>query len=130
MDWIYDESCWFACPDFTDVFIGCQAFQGFEATRVIIGVHKISEMVLELLVVVVMITLNSCLFDGSIHAFHLAIGPGMLDIGKPVLNAVLIADPVKDVLESEALPLLIGKLNTVVCQHDMNGIGNGCNEIT
>ena len=39
------------------------------------------------------------------------------------------ATPVKDVLESEALPLLIGKLNAVVCQHDMNSIGNGGNEI-
>ena len=63
MVWIYDESFWFACPDFKDVFIGCQAFQGFEATPVIIGVHKISEMVLELLVVVIMITFNSCLFE-------------------------------------------------------------------
>ena len=34
-------------------------------------------MILELLVVVVMITLNSCLFDGSVHAFQLAIRSGV-----------------------------------------------------
>ena len=49
---------------------------------------------------------------------------------EPVLNAVFKANPIKDVLEGEALPLLIGKLNAVVRQHNMNGIGNGGNEIT
>ena len=49
---------------------------------------------------------------------------------EPVLNAVFKANPIKDVLEGEALPLLIGKLNAVVRQYDMNGIGNGGNEIT
>ena len=87
-------------------------------------------MTFELLMAIVMIAFNGCVLDGPIHSLDLAIGPGMLDLGEPVLNAMFKANPIKDMLEGEALLLLIGKLNAVVRQHNMNGIGNGSNEIT
>ena len=96
MDWIYDESFCFCCPDFADVFVRCQTFQGLEATPIIVGVQKISEMAFELLVAVVVVALNSRFFDCSVYALDLTIGPGMLDLGESVLNAMFIANPVKD----------------------------------
>ena len=87
-------------------------------------------MTFELLMAIVMIAFNGCVLDGPIHSLDLAIGPGMLDLGEPVLNAMFKANPIKDMLEGEALLLLIGKLNAVVRQHNMNGIGNVSNEIT
>lgn len=39
------------------------------------------------------------LLDGAVHPLDLTIGPRMLHLGQPVLDAVLAADAVEDVLE-------------------------------
>lgn len=61
MDWVDVESFWFGCPYFADVFVRCKAFQGLEATPVIVGVYKVGEVVLELLVAVVVVALAAAL---------------------------------------------------------------------
>ena len=33
--------------------------------------------------------LDGSVFDGAVHSLNLAVGPGMLYLGQPVLNAVL-----------------------------------------
>lgn len=45
--------------------------------------------------VCVMITVNYRFFDGSVHPFGLAVGPGMFYLGQSVLNAVLMPHTVK-----------------------------------
>lgn len=59
----------------------------------------------------------------------MSIRPGMLVPGEPVLDAVFVAEPIEDVVESVFVAGLIGELNTVVGQHRMDGVGNGCDEI-
>ena len=68
-------------------------------------------MTFKLPMAIEMIAFNGCVLDGSVHSLDLTIGPRMLDFGEPVLNAMFKANPIKDMLEGEALPLLIGKLN-------------------
>jgi hypothetical protein len=45
-------------------------------------------MLTQLVVIVIMVAMDSSLLDRSVHAFDLAIGPGMLDLGQPVINVV------------------------------------------
>ena len=51
-----------------------------------------TEIVLELLpqvfVAVVVVTLNGGFFDGPVHALHLSVSPGMIGLSKPVIDAV------------------------------------------
>ena len=61
MGWIECESFGLDCPDFADVFEGCEALEGLEATSVIIGVDEVVEVGVKLLVAVVMIA-----FDGGL----------------------------------------------------------------
>ena len=42
-----------------------------------------------------MIALDGCLFEGAIHAFNLAIGPGMPNLCQPVLYPVFTTPHVK-----------------------------------
>ena len=60
----------------------------FESAREVIGVDEVVEMLPELVMAVVVIALNSCFLDGSVHAFDLPIGPGMFDLGGPVLDLI------------------------------------------
>ncbi len=79
MDWIYRESFWLFCPDFTDVFIRREAAERFQAPSVVICVDEVCEMGAQLIVVVIMVAFDGGVFDRSVHAFYLAIGPGMSD---------------------------------------------------
>jgi hypothetical protein len=79
----------------------------------------------ELAVAVVVIALDGGVFDGSVHAFHLAISPGVLDFGQPVSNAVFTATHVEHVghvccCRPVNVAWWKGKLDTVVGQNRMD----------
>ena len=52
-------------------------------------------MLAELVVIVIMVAMDGSLLDRSVHAFDLAIGPGKLDLGQPVINVVSGASTLK-----------------------------------
>lgn len=70
------------------------------------------------------------LLDRPVHSFDLTIRPGVLDPGQPVLNLMLAADPVEDVLEGINVPIMIGELDAIIRQHDVEPVGHGSDEIT
>lgn len=43
------------------------------------------------------VALGGCFLDGSMHGFDPTIGPGLFDLGEPVLDAILAAAHVKPV---------------------------------
>jgi len=97
MGWVKYESFWLSCPDFADVFVGRKALKSFEASSVIVRVDKITEMRFELLVIIVMITLNCRLLDGSVHALDLPIRPRMFYFCQAMLNVILLTAHVEHV---------------------------------
>lgn len=84
------ESFGFACPDFADVFEGCEAPECLEPASIIIGVDEAVEVGLELPAVVVMVAFDGGLLDRAVHPFDLVVGPWMPDFGEPVLDAILL----------------------------------------
>lgn len=80
-------------------------------------------------VVVVVIAFDRCLLDCPVHPLDLAIGPGMLDLGESVLNVVLVADPVEDMVEGVFVVRHVGELDAIVGQHGVDGIGDCCDQV-
>lgn len=91
MGWVSSKSFWFLCPYFADVFEGREALEGFEPPPIIIGVDDVVQVSVELPMALVMIAFDGGVLDRPVHAFHLAIGPGMLDLGEAVRNPVFVA---------------------------------------
>jgi hypothetical protein len=90
-------------------------------------------MAFELFVPVVVVTLYSRLFDGSIHAFHLAIGPWVLDLCEAEFDVVFPAAHVEHVgHEWCCWAICISRrkreLDTGVGENDVNFVGNGFDE--
>ncbi len=56
------------------------------------------------------------LLERAVHAFDLAVRPGMLDLREPVFDAIFVADTVEEVDEGITIPLLVGELNAVIRQ--------------
>ena len=79
---------------------------------------------------VIVIAFDGGLLDCPVHPFDLAIGPGMLDFGKPVLDPVLIAAQIEHVRHtgrSRALGVSRreGELDAIVGQHGVDFVGHG-----
>lgn len=81
MDWIEPEFFGFICPCFADRLVWGEAFEGLEPSSEIIDANEVSQMRLELLVAVVVVTLDGGLPDGAVHPLNLIVGPWMFLVG-------------------------------------------------
>ena len=73
-------------------------------------------MCFELFICAVVVALDGGLFDSSVHAFHLAVGPGMIDFGQAVFNVMFLANMVKEVHRCRLILFAVGKLGAVIGQ--------------
>lgn len=64
------ESVRLFCPDARDVFIGCQAAQGLEPTCMVVGVDEELKVLPELVVVVVVVSLDGRVLDRPGYSFR------------------------------------------------------------
>ena len=97
MDWIERESFRLFCPELADEFVRCEALQGLEASREIIGCDEVRQMRFELLMTVVVIAFDGRFLDRSVHALDLTVRPGVFDLGQPAPDAILPAADVEHV---------------------------------
>ena len=67
-----------------------------------------------LIVIVVIIAFDSCLFDRPVHALNLTVGPGVSDLGQAVFDIVFITDTVKDVPSCRFVFLAVGELDAII----------------
>ena len=130
MDWIEPEAFVLLCPAFSDVFVGSYPLQCLEPPPEIVGFDEVLEVLTELVVVVVVEPLDGGLLDRAVHPLDLTIRPGMLHLGQPVLDIVIAADAVEDVLEGVPVLLAVGELDAVVSEHSVDCVGDGSHEIT
>src|SRR5215470_6625761 len=74
-----------------DELVWSEAFEGLQAPPEIVGADEVIEVTFKLLMTVVMVALDGGFLDGAVHSLDLAIGPGMIDFGETVLDAVFSA---------------------------------------
>ena len=71
--------------------------------------------------------------DRAAHPFNLAIRPGVLDPGQPMVDLMLAADPVEDAVEDAVegvnVPVVIGELAAVIGQHDVDAVRHSSGQV-
>jgi hypothetical protein len=122
---INGKASWLVFPAWADVLIGGESFQRFESLREIIGHQKSVQMFFQVVMSLVVRLLHGGCFEGAVHAFHLAFGPGVVSCGEAVFDTVLLTHTLKDMLEGICIPLAVGKLEAVVGEHRLNGGWHG-----
>lgn len=95
MDGMDDESFWFCCPLFANEFVGCESPRGLETTAEVVRSDEASQMGSELIMVVIMESLDGRVLDRAVHALDLAGGPGMLRLCQPVFDIVGLAGSIE-----------------------------------
>jgi hypothetical protein len=102
MDWVESKSksVWGLRSEFAEIFVGCEAFEGFESSGEVVGLEEVVQVRFELVMGVVEVALNRSVLDGSVHAFDLPVGPaladaGMVGLGQSVFHSMNAAEPVE-----------------------------------
>ena len=129
MDWIEGEPLRFDCPLFADELVGRQTFECLQPSPEIVGSDEVSEVISQLIVVVVMEAFDSGVLDCPVHPLDLAIRPGVFDLREPVLDLMLAANAVEDVLEGVKVAFVIGELDAVVRQDGVDLVGEGLDHV-
>lgn len=83
----------------------------------------------QLVVPLVVVALDGGLFEGAVHALDLAIGPRVVHLGQPVLDAMLVAHAVEDILAVVDVARAVGELDGIVGQHRMDAKGHGLGQV-
>ena len=81
MGWIESESFWFICPGFNDGLVWCEALECLQPSAKVIRIDEVVEVVFELLMAIIVVSLDGGFLDGAVHSLDLAVGPWMPDFG-------------------------------------------------
>ena len=105
-------------PEFAEVFVGRESLEGLESSGEVVGSEEVGQVRFELVMGVVEVLLDGGVFDGSVHAFDLPVGPRVVGLGEPVFDSLKVADAVEGVSTKAcgwALTVLrqIGELDAV-----------------
>ncbi len=142
VDRIDGEPLWLICPGFADEFVGREALEGLQATGEVVGGNEVRKVASELVVVLVVVSLDGGLLEGAVHALDLSVGPRMAWFGQPMIDIVL-GTRILERVRPEALAGVhgdadgggggadvswCGEVGAVVGQHDMDLVGHVSDE--
>ena len=122
------EPCWLFGPGVADGLEGGSPSQRLEVLGEVVGGDEGQHMGLEGLEVRIVEGFDGGFLDRAVHALGLSVGPRVVRLGEPVLDAVLAADALEDVAAAVAVghaasvPGLLGEGHAVVGQHRVNPI--------
>ena len=80
---------WLVCPCFADEFVGREAFERLQTTGEVVGGDEVPEVASELIVALVVVSLDGGLLEGAVHAFDLSVGPRMSRLCQTMVDIVL-----------------------------------------
>ena len=129
MDRVAGEPFGFGCPLFADELVGREAFEGLQSLPEAVGADEVDHVISQLVVVVVVEAFHGGVLDRPVHPFDLTIRPGVPDPGEPVVDLMLAADAVKDVLEGMNMPVVTGEPDAIIGEHDVKPAGHGGDQV-
>lgn len=94
---IGNQSLWVFRPGLTGHLEGSAPSQCIEVPGEVVGHHECQHVHLQRSGVGIAEGVDRCFLDRKVHALDLAIGPGVVDLGQTMLEAVQVADTIKNV---------------------------------
>jgi hypothetical protein len=87
MERVCVEAIRFCGPLLPDELVGCEASEGLQASAEIVWGDEVGEVLLEMLVGVVVVSLYGGVLDGAVHPLDLPVAPRMLGLCEPMFDA-------------------------------------------
>src|SRR5690349_17677575 len=124
------ETVRFKLPLMTNEFIRRKPSEGLEALGKVVGHQEDGQVLTQLLMGSVIITINGRFLEGAVHALDLAICPRVIRFRQAMVNTPFGTDTVKQQGKGIAVSGPVGELNAVVSQNGVNFVGNGGHKAT
>ena len=115
-------------PAITDEFIGTSPLQGLQSFAKIVCLQEYLQVLTQLFIVLIKVTIDRIFFDASVGALDLSVGPRMIRFGQAMFNPARFTDFIELQLASAPRPRLMGKLCAIVGQDGVNLVGQGFNQ--
>jgi hypothetical protein len=108
--WINFKALGFLLPAGADERVRSKTSESFEALGEVVGLQEGGEVLAQWGMAIVVISTHGGLLDRAVHAFDLAVGPGMVGLGQAVINVVAGTGGFEG-MSTEDLALLPGPLD-------------------
>lgn len=95
-------------PDIGDVFVRREAAKGLKPKDGVVGGHENGEVRAPLIVAAEVEAVEGGLLDGTVYSFDLAVDPGMVRPGEPLLDVIRVADRGEGILARRGGVLIAG----------------------
>ena len=126
---IHGKAVGFFGPALTDVFIRGESFERFEALGEVVGHQESIQVLFQMVMGVIVILFHGGVFERAVHAFDLAIRPGMIGFGQPMVDAMPLTDAIKDMLKGILIALPVGELDAIIGQYGVDLVGYNGDEV-
>lgn len=111
---------------------GARPLRVLNLRATLLGREEVGEVRAHLIVAVAMEAPDGGVLDHAILLFDLAVRPGMVGLGQPMLNAVGLADQIgvhRRGVYGVAVPGLLGELNAVISENGVGHIGDSVEQV-
>jgi hypothetical protein len=72
----------------------------------------------------VVIRFHWSLFERAVHPFPLALGPGMVGFGQPMVDTMLLTDTIKAMVKGVAVAFTVRELHAMIGEHRVDLLGH------
>jgi len=112
------------------VLVGREALESLQTPSKVVGINEGLQVLSQLVVAVVVVALDRGFLDRAIHALDLSVGPGMVGLGRSVLDVVGQADSIEHMQAQSrrgAVPSgrQVAELDAVVGEDRVDPVGHG-----
>lgn len=106
----------------------CEALQGLETLGEDLGCQEVREGDSQLVMALMVVTFDRCLLERPVHSLHLAVGPRVVWLGRPVFDLMAPAGGVEWMTapcRGRTFPVFgqIGELHAVIGEDDVDLVG-------
>jgi hypothetical protein len=129
MAWVDGEAFRLLLPALTDVRIGCKPLKRFEPLREVIGHQEGMQLLFQVDMSLVVIRFHWSRFERAVHPFHLAIGPGMVGFGQPMVDTMLMTDTIKAMVKGVDVAFTVRELTAMIGEHRVDLLGHSSHHV-
>src|SRR5262245_65992935 len=104
MAWVNGQAFWLFLPASANVFKRCEAFERFESPGDMIGHQEGLQRRFQGAMGLVVVLFHGSILERAVHAFHWPVRPGMVGLGEPMVDTMLLTDAIKHMLNGIAIP--------------------------
>jgi hypothetical protein len=116
-------------PACADGRIRCKTVECFESLRDSIGHQERLQRLIQVVIGLGVLRFHGGIFERPVHPFRLAMGPGPVELGQPLVNPMLMTVAIQALVNGVYCVLPMGTREAVIGAHRVDPRGSGSHQV-